>query len=342
MSSASDNYTVFKQDGSQQFYCRWTNEEDLLLSKAVAQHGPHKWTLVSKLIPGRTAVQCSTRWFGALNPNVHKGKWSKHEDQALTKAVHYYQTITSITVLPWNRIAENIPHRTGIQCQARWTEALDPAVRKGRWHPDEDKQLEAAITKYGCCWIRVASMIPTRTQRQCRTRWNQIHSQHLKASSLSRNKKMSSTSFTTHTTKAAPAVPLSFEFMPSFITEQQEQKQHPLVNNDPFIVISASPTIDDIIASSNTYNFSSNTSTSSRSSSYSSITDASPTSVIFPISPSTSNTSLLQHENQLFPAMKASTQMDSSNGNNSNSNNASTTFLDNCDFEFLLDCYTTQ
>lgn len=66
MSSASDNYTVFKQDGSQQFYCRWTPEEDLLLSKAVAHHGPHKWTLVSKLISGRTAVQCSTRWFGAL------------------------------------------------------------------------------------------------------------------------------------------------------------------------------------------------------------------------------------------------------------------------------------
>ncbi|KAL9556306.1 hypothetical protein MBANPS3_001925 [Mucor bainieri] len=342
MSSASDNYTVFKQDGSQQFYCRWTAEEDLLLSKAVAHHGPHKWTLVSKLIPGRTAVQCSTRWFGALNPNVHKGKWSKHEDHALTEAVHYYQNITSNMALPWNRVAENIPHRTGIQCQARWTEALDPAVRKGRWHPEEDKQLEVAIAKYGCCWIRVASMIPTRTQRQCRTRWNQIHSQHLKASSLSRSSRINPTSSSIVKANAAPVVPLNFEFVPSFITDQQQTQQHPLVNNDPFIVISASPTIDDIIANSTTYNFSSDASTSSRSSSYSSVTDASPTSVIFPISPSTSNTSLLQHENQLFPAMKSSTQMgDSSDSNNDNSNNASTTFLDNCDFEFLLDCYTT-
>lgn len=66
LTSNSENYTVFKQDGSQQFYCRWSIEEDLLLSKAVADYGPHKWTLVSKLIPGRTAVQCSTRWFGAL------------------------------------------------------------------------------------------------------------------------------------------------------------------------------------------------------------------------------------------------------------------------------------
>lgn len=62
----NNSFTVFKQDGSHQFYCRWTVEEDMLLAKAVADHGPHKWTLVSKLIPGRTAVQCSTRWFGAL------------------------------------------------------------------------------------------------------------------------------------------------------------------------------------------------------------------------------------------------------------------------------------
>ncbi|KAI9481220.1 MAG: Homeodomain-like protein, partial [Benjaminiella poitrasii] len=180
-SSENNSFTtVFKQDGSRQFYCRWSIEEDQLLAKAVAKHGPHKWTLISKLIPGRTAVQCSTRWFGALNSNVHKGRWSKDEDQALTKAVRQYQQTTvkitqKTTNLPWNQIAENIPHRTGIQCQARWTEALDSVIRKGRWQPGEDKLLNEAIAKYGCCWIRVASMIPTRTQRQCRTRWNQIH-----------------------------------------------------------------------------------------------------------------------------------------------------------------------
>ncbi|KAI7888605.1 Homeodomain-like protein [Mucor mucedo] len=188
-SSADDtSFSVFKQDGSHQFYCRWSLEEDMLLSKAVADHGPHKWTTVAQCIPGRTAVQCSTRWFGALNPNVHKGRWSKHEDKALSEAVEYYQFITKDTALPWNRIAENIPHRTGIQCQARWTEALDPAVRKGRWLLSEDKLLEKAIQRYGCCWIRVASIIPTRTQRQCRTRWNQIHTQHMKSASNKPNK----------------------------------------------------------------------------------------------------------------------------------------------------------
>lgn len=78
--------------------------------------------------------------------------------------------------LSWSKVAQKIPNRTGIQCQARWTEALDPSVRKGRWKKDEDDKLQAAVKKFGCCWIRVAESIPGRTQRQSRTRWNQIQS----------------------------------------------------------------------------------------------------------------------------------------------------------------------
>ncbi|RCI03637.1 Myb-like DNA-binding domain protein, partial [Rhizopus stolonifer] len=178
-------------DGSQQLYCRWSKEEDLLLSKAVARYGAHKWTLVSSYIPGRTAIQCSTRWFGALNSNVHKGKWSKKEDKLLIESVNFFQMITKSdpSTLPWSQISESIPFRTGIQCQSRWTEALDPAIRKGRWSPEEDRQLGSAVAQYGCCWIRVSSLIPTRTQRQCRTRWNQIHCKNAKTPATVHNSK---------------------------------------------------------------------------------------------------------------------------------------------------------
>ncbi|KAG1466102.1 hypothetical protein G6F56_004756 [Rhizopus delemar] len=169
-------YTVFKQKESHQFYHRWTAKEDLLLSKAVSKYGSHKWTMIANCIPGRTAVQCSTRWFGALNSNIHKGRWSKNEDRILKETVQYYQSITksSSSILPWSRVAEKIQRRTGVQCQARWTEALDPKIRKGRWSEEENMLLQKAVAQYGCCWIRVSSMIPTRTQRQCRTRWNQM------------------------------------------------------------------------------------------------------------------------------------------------------------------------
>ncbi|CAO3594053.1 unnamed protein product [Absidia cylindrospora] len=173
-------FSVFKQDTncSVPFYCRWTTEEDKLLMEAVKEYGPHKWSLIAQHVPDRTPVQCSTRWLGALNPNVHKGRWAPDEDEALTQAVKKY---SNRSVLPWNRIAQNIPNRTGIQCQARWSEALDPTVRKGRWKKEEDDMLRAGVARFGCCWIRVSGMIYGRTQRQCRTRWNQIKSRKEKA-----------------------------------------------------------------------------------------------------------------------------------------------------------------
>lgn len=111
---------------------------------------------------------------------MHKGRWSKEEDKALTDAVKPHLNDADLTEdnLPWSRIAQYIPNRTGIQCQARWTEALDPSVRKGRWRKEEDGMLKAGVEKFGCCWIRVADSIPGRTQRQCRTRWNQIQSKY--------------------------------------------------------------------------------------------------------------------------------------------------------------------
>jgi hypothetical protein len=68
-SSKKGVFSVFKQEGSNRnapFYCRWTEEEDKLLFEAVDMHGPHKWSLIARHIPGRTPVQCSTRWLGAL------------------------------------------------------------------------------------------------------------------------------------------------------------------------------------------------------------------------------------------------------------------------------------
>jgi hypothetical protein len=112
---------------------------------------------------------------------------------------HFQHRINNRSSLPWNNVAQHIPHRTGIQCQARWTEALDPTVRKGRWHDEEDLQLQEAVKQCGCCWTRVANMIPTRTQRQCRTRWNQMQSRQSKKRNGSNTNSTSDTSLKINT-----------------------------------------------------------------------------------------------------------------------------------------------
>ncbi|KAJ3089471.1 Myb-like DNA-binding domain protein [Quaeritorhiza haematococci] len=194
-------------------YNKWTTHEDDLLRAAVAKHGANgKWALVASLVPGRTPIQCSTRWMGALNPKIHKGKWSKDEDEMLKEAYEEFAAKAKVAAkgrnnnnsgreddgdgttdpededsssgsgrnssttlnIPWNKIAERIPGRTPVQCIARYQEALDPAVRKGKWSPEEDSLLKEGLTLYGKCWVKIAEMVPRRTQRQCRTRWLQL------------------------------------------------------------------------------------------------------------------------------------------------------------------------
>ncbi|KAF9287401.1 Myb-like DNA-binding domain protein [Mortierella antarctica] len=76
---------------------------------------------------------------------------------------------------PWNLIVlQSIPGRTGIQAQARWSEALDPLVRRGKWTEREDRMLFVGAETHTRCWIRIADGIRGRTQRQCRTRWVQL------------------------------------------------------------------------------------------------------------------------------------------------------------------------
>ncbi|KAF9385233.1 hypothetical protein CPC16_008062 [Podila verticillata] len=75
---------------------------------------------------------------------------------------------------PWGLIVKSIDGRSGIQAQARWSEALDPQVRRGKWSLREDRLLFEGVEKHARCWIRIADGIPGRTQRQCRTRWVQL------------------------------------------------------------------------------------------------------------------------------------------------------------------------
>nr|CAG8440457.1 11407_t:CDS:2 [Entrophospora candida] len=205
-------------------YTKWTEEEDELLKAAINIYGPHKWSLIAAHVPNRTPMQCSTRWLGALNPTIHKGRWTPEEDSLLKEAVGEYLNLLDSDghpqPIPWNKIAQRIPHRTGIQCQARWSEALDPSVRKGKWSPDEDEILKDGVRRYGRCWIRIAELIDGRTQRQCRTRWVQIRNKQAKTPSTPRSSK----------TSTAAATAIILQHASPFITPAVTTTS-PIINN---------------------------------------------------------------------------------------------------------------
>jgi myb proto-oncogene protein len=100
---------------------KWTPEEDTKLTEAVnavKEFGSNYWVRVAVLVPGRTNVQCRTRWVESLDPGINRGSWTEEEDETLTEAVTEHGTNS------WVVVAALFPGRTNLQCRQRWVTSL--------------------------------------------------------------------------------------------------------------------------------------------------------------------------------------------------------------------------
>jgi hypothetical protein len=61
--------------------CRFSQFEDELLVKAVAELGPGDWYRIARRLSGRNARQCKDRWMSYLSPAVGNVPWTPREDQ---------------------------------------------------------------------------------------------------------------------------------------------------------------------------------------------------------------------------------------------------------------------
>jgi myb proto-oncogene protein len=112
-----------------------------------------------------------------LNPSIaltagFEGKWTEEEDSKLKNAVQTHGAKN------WKESTALVPGRTKKQCQRRWHDVLDPSIdrangRTGKWAKDEDSKLKDAVqTHGGKNWGAITALVPGRTQRQCRNRWD--------------------------------------------------------------------------------------------------------------------------------------------------------------------------
>jgi myb proto-oncogene protein len=121
------------------------------------------------LVPGRTNLQCYSRWTHTLDTaGKTAGRWKPEEDAKLIEAVKKHGKA-------WVAVAAMIPGRTNHQCYHRCIQSLNPSngKKKGQWKPEEDTKLIEAVTKHGKNWVVVATLVPGRTDQQCRQRWVQ-------------------------------------------------------------------------------------------------------------------------------------------------------------------------
>ncbi|XP_008808105.1 transcription factor MYB3R-5-like [Phoenix dactylifera] len=134
----------------------WTDEEDDMLTKAVRQFNGKNWKKIAELFPGRTDLQCRSRWKRVLNPELIKGTWTKEEDDLIIQLVEKHGC-------KWSVIAKSLPGRIGKQCQDRWLNYLNPAINKDAWTREEEEVLVCAHQIYGSKWAEIAKYLPGRT-----------------------------------------------------------------------------------------------------------------------------------------------------------------------------------
>lgn len=114
----------------------WTAEEDEDLQAAVEEHGAGNW--------------------------------------AASKCLSHSRLQHSLTLYPppVSLFLTNV--RSPAACYHRYTQSLQPSIKRGTWTPSEDTKLRDAVALYGQKWSRVKDLLPGRTAPQCRERYVRV------------------------------------------------------------------------------------------------------------------------------------------------------------------------
>ncbi|ODQ81002.1 hypothetical protein BABINDRAFT_160422 [Babjeviella inositovora NRRL Y-12698] len=99
--------------------------------------------------------------------------WTKAEDALLKSLVEEHYN-PKIDMIKWDVISKRLDSRKPKDCRKRWSNSLDPSLRKGKWTAEEDKALLQAFGKWGTSWQKVSQDIVGRTDDQCAKRYMEV------------------------------------------------------------------------------------------------------------------------------------------------------------------------
>ena len=100
---------------------RFTEEEDKLLARCVAQTEKVNWNEISKHFSGRTTRQVRERWTLYLSPDINIGPWTEEEDRLLIQKINQVG-------LSWSKLVTFFSKRSQMALKNRWNSHIKKAV----------------------------------------------------------------------------------------------------------------------------------------------------------------------------------------------------------------------
>lgn len=157
-------------------YDAFSSDEVRLLMSQVDKFGEHAWVQVAEKIQGRTPLDCLRRYeqirreYKTKDRN-EKSVWTDHDMKRLHDLVlkhgQAWKKIDSEFGGTWG--GDKLMHIWRKHLQA--TGAGKISHKKGPWSKSEDELLLKAVAVGGKEWSKISTLIPGRTEMQCRERY---------------------------------------------------------------------------------------------------------------------------------------------------------------------------